>query len=89
MIMKAFDIALSLFMDEVMIEFEENKDLPQVFDPYNPFDFHMKYRDETWIVTGSYWLNDESDQYITIQRAYTNDLLASYWLLYKKSEDFS
>lgn len=75
--MSAFDTVYNLFWDDVEITFENDKTIPVVLDPDNPINFEIRYdgREKIWYCRADFVCEDEKDQWVTMVREYTADLI--------------
>ena len=85
--MNAFEMVLDTALDEFQIEIVENDKLPLVVNERLPFHFQIDYKDNTWYCEGHYQCRENPDEFVTIRRAYTNEMIGAMLNLYEMYED--
>lgn len=71
----AFDVVCDFFKDDCALELYENKELPTVCNPFNPFSFSIHYEDKVWYCEARYTCLENKEQFVQINRAYTNEMV--------------
>jgi hypothetical protein len=85
--MTAFEVVADTFLDECQIEIVENDSLPLVVDERNPFHFQVDYKNGAWYCEAFFQCRENPDEYVTIRRGYSAEMVASISTFYDGLDD--
>ena len=85
--MTAFEVVADTFIDECQIEIVENPSIPKVLDERNPFHFQVDYRDGVWSCEGFFQCKENPDEFVTIRRGYSAEMVAALSMFYLGEEE--
>ncbi len=87
--MTAFEVVADTFIDECQIEIVENPSIPNVLNERNPFHFQIDYRNGVWSCEGFYQCKETPDEFVTIRRGYSAEMVAALSTFYLGEEEES